>query len=343
MALNVTTQNLQALLQQIAQAQGKAVHDYVQSQGFATEAELQAKINDVLGKIDAITKIDDSDGVETLAEKIQAIQDLLNNEEGAVQEILDRLTSNEKAISDLGTKVDSNYKLISDAIANIKNSVAKNASDISDVKTQVSNIEAEIQDKFSGIDSRVSAAEKAIETLNGDETVEGSVSYEVAKEAARAKAAEAGLSQAIETAKTDAINEAVSQSKTYTDQKVKDAIDNLDVASDSDFQALEQRVTKVESVLNDTTDENGELQKGIVTRVSDVETALTNEKTARETGDAQTLESAKTYTDSKSVQADQIDVNVIVNVFVDALQGTDTSSTDSSTTSSDSSSDGSAL
>jgi len=325
MALNVTTQNLQTLLQQLAQSQGKAIHDYIQAQGFASQVELETKIADVLSKIDAITKIDDSDNVESLAEKIQAIQDVLNSEEGVVQEILDRLTTNEQAISDLNDKVDNNYSLISQALSTLKTSVDKNTADISDVKTSITNIEKDIEEKVSGLDQRIASNEQAIETLNGDASVEGSVDYKVAQEAARAKAAETGLTQSIETAKSEAVSEAVSQANAYTDQKVQDAIDNLDVASDKDFQAIEERVTKVENVLNDTTNENGELEKGLVTKVSDLETGLVNEKAAREAGDTATLEAAKAYTDSTVVQADKIDIDVIVNVFIDALNGNSSS------------------
>jgi polyhydroxyalkanoate synthesis regulator phasin len=343
MALNVTTQQLLDLLKALAAEQGKAVREYVQSQGFATEADLIAKFNEVNAKIDSIIKIDANDGVETLAEKVQALQDLLNSEEGVVQEILDRLTANEKAISDLAAKEASDIKLIQDALAALQTKVDNNTQAISNLQDQVTKEVAELESEIQANAAAIAENKKAIDVLNGDASVEGSVDYKVAQETARAKAAEAGLAQAIETAKADAIKEAVSEANAYTDQKVQEAIDSLDVASDSEFQALEERVTEIENVLNDTTNEDGELEKGLVSQVKDLQTGLANEAAARAKGDEDTLAAAKAYADSVTVKAGDIDVNVIVSVFVDALNGTATATTTTSTDSSTTSTDGTAL
>jgi len=340
MAQNVTTEQLQKALEQLAAAQGKSVREYIQSQGFAKEADVQARINEVLAKIDAITKIDENDGVESLAEKINAIQDLLNSEEGVVQEILDRLTKNEQAVTDLQSNVDNKFKLISDAIEALKTRVTTNETDIASLKTSVSDLNKKVNEEVAGLEEKISSVEQTVNVLTGDETVEGSVANLVKQEADRAKAAESALSKAIETAKTEAVSEAVEQAKTYTDQKVKEAIDNLDVASDQTVQDLKAKVEDIENVLNDTTDENGELQKGLISRVSDNEAKIAKEISDRQAADEQVLAQAKAYTDANTLKAEDLEIDVIVNVFVKALNGEDTTTTSNN---SDSSSDSSAL
>jgi hypothetical protein len=248
MAQNVTTEQLQKALEQLAAAQGKSVREFILSQGFAKEADVEAKINDILAKIDAITKIDDSDGVESLAEKINAIQDLLNNEEGVVQQILDRITQNEKAVSDLSGKVDSNFQLLSDAIDALKKATQSNTDAINSLSSSLDAVKKDLTDKTSAIENEIAAVKSTVDVLAGDETVEGSVKNLIKTEADRAKAAEANLQKAINTAKTDAITSAVSQAKSYTDEQIQKAIDNLDVANNETVADIKNRVESIENV-----------------------------------------------------------------------------------------------
>ncbi|MGE4510081.1 MAG: hypothetical protein AB7D43_03160 [Sulfurimonadaceae bacterium] len=101
MADNVTTEQLELALQQLANQMGLSTVEYVQSLGYETVAEVQTKVNALQTQIDAIVTIDENDGVETLAEKIELLNALLAAEEGATQEILTRLTNIETAIAGL--------------------------------------------------------------------------------------------------------------------------------------------------------------------------------------------------------------------------------------------------
>jgi len=92
--------NFQELLNSLAQSVGQGVNDYVTSRGYATVAELEARFNEVSSQIEAITKIDEGDGVETLAEKIAKINEVVSNEDGVVQQIFDLIVQNETAISE---------------------------------------------------------------------------------------------------------------------------------------------------------------------------------------------------------------------------------------------------
>lgn len=100
MADNVTTQELEDALNQLAESMGVSVKEYVQAQGYSTVEELTNAISNVQSQIDAIVTIDDSDGVETLAEKIKNLNAVLSNDAGELQNILDLIEQNSQAIQD---------------------------------------------------------------------------------------------------------------------------------------------------------------------------------------------------------------------------------------------------
>jgi len=333
MAQNVTTEQLQKALEQLAAQQGQSVHEYVQSQGFAKEADVQAKLNDVLGKINAITKIDADDGVESIAEKINTIQELLNKEDGAVQQILDKITANEKAISDNSTKIDNNFKLLSDAINALKTSVNTNVSDIKALKTDVASVTKKVSDVETTLDGKINEVKTVVDTLSGDETVEGSVANMLKAEADRAKAVEAQLNQAIASGNADAIKQAVAQAKAYTDNAAKEIVENADFASNKVVSGIQDSIAKINSILNDSTDENGNLVPGLVSTVKANTAKIQKEVADRTAAVTNAVAEAKAYTDANTLNAKDLNIEVIVNVFTKALNG------DTTSTSSDNSSD----
>lgn len=105
MAENVTTTELEVALQQLAEQMGLSTVEYVQSLGYETVAEVQAKVDTLQGQIDAIVTIDAEDGIETLAEKIELLNTALNSEEGASEAILTRLTTAENDIDALEAQI----------------------------------------------------------------------------------------------------------------------------------------------------------------------------------------------------------------------------------------------
>ena len=100
MADNVTTQQLEDTLIQLAQSMGVSVREYVLAQGYATTEELMNAISNVQSQIDAIVTIDDADGIETLAEKIKNLNEVLSNDAGELQNILDLIEQNRIAIEE---------------------------------------------------------------------------------------------------------------------------------------------------------------------------------------------------------------------------------------------------
>jgi chromosome segregation ATPase len=263
-------------------------------------------------RLDAIDVIDENDNITSIAEKVKTLNNILSEDGTLAADVLQRIASNNEAIGklttdladevaratqaegNLGERVDDLEAGLSTANASIQanateisgvkalaqanevkrgdlddlNTVAKdsivsavnevngkidaNAASIGDVVNEVSTLNTTVDN----VKSRVTANETAIATLNGDENTDGSVAKK--------------------------IKTAVTQVKTElsaTDQNLQDQIDDLKGSGSGSLGELQGRVEVVENVLNDTTDANGNLVKGLKTRVSDVETAVSTEET----------------------------------------------------------------
>jgi len=324
MAQNVTTEQLQQALEQLAAQQGQSVHEYVQSQGFAKEADVQAKINDVISKVDAISKLETSDA-EKVAEQISAIQDVLNKEDGAVQQILNKIADNAKAISDNNTKIDSNFKLLSDALNTVKKAVDANSKNIEAVKGDVASVTKKVSDVETTLDGKIKEVKTVVDTLKGDETVDGSIASMLKAEADRAKAVETELNKAIASGDADAIKQAVAQAKAYTDDVTKNIVENSDFASNKVVKGIQDNISKINSILNDSTDKDGNLVPGLVSTVKANTAKIQKEVADRTAAVTNAVAEAKAYTDANTLNAKDLNIEVIVNVFTKALNGEATS------------------
>ena len=123
MADNVTTEELETALNDLAESQGKSTVEYVQSQGYSTITELADAINGVQTQITAITEMDADNGVESLAERIAAIKKVLEGEDGTVEDIFKLIQENEAAIAaakvDYDAKIDDAKTLLSNDISSL--------------------------------------------------------------------------------------------------------------------------------------------------------------------------------------------------------------------------------
>jgi len=306
MADNVTTDDLEKALQDLASQMGLSVKEYVESLGYSTVEELSTAISGVQSQIDAITKIDADDGVETLAEKIQAINSVISNSDGEIQQILSLIQENKQLVTDETTRA-------TDVETDLQNQVTANANKTASNETAIANAVQSISDNKSAqdtvnsdVESRLSSAEGTVATLTGDETVDGSIAKAIKGEADRAKAIEAQNAQALADETTRA---------TTKEDDLQAQIDDITGGDTGSISELTDRVGVVEDTLNDTTDENGDLVKGIVTRVTEVETAVTNEVSARVEAVTQALTDAKAYTDENILKASSMDICGIHNKF----------------------------
>lgn len=311
MAQNVTTEQLQEALEQLSQQLGINVHDYVQSQGFADQVEVAKQFTEVNEKINAITELDDN-GVESLAEKIKELQGLLNGEGETVQNILDKLAANEKSISDVKNELEKSVSSLNDSVASLATRVSNIETSITDLNSKINSKVKEVSDELSELQTTQDEVKSKVDTLTAGSDVEGSIDYKMVQEKIRTNAA-------IDDAKSKAIESA----KAYADEK----LENLDLASNEQITSLDDKIETVKSVLNDTTDENGELQKGIVSRLSETEKAVKQNVEAIAKGDAAMLSQAKAYTDSMTLDASKLDISKICNIFASALNSDKTTQT----------------
>jgi len=149
MADNVTTQELEDALSQLAQEMGTSVQEYVQSQGYATVEEMTTALGNLQSQIDAIVTIDDSDGIETLAEKVKNLNELLSNNAGELQNILDLIEQNRQAIEDA---VGGDLTAITDRIAVVENTLNdttdENGNLVKGIVSRVGDVENAVVEKF---------------------------------------------------------------------------------------------------------------------------------------------------------------------------------------------------
>lgn len=129
MAENITTTELETALQNLAEQQGLSVVEYVQSLGYATVASVSTSVESLQAQIVAITELDGENGVESLAEKLKAINAVVTDESGAVQAIYTKIQENKNLVTNeiaratnaelvLNSKIDAN-KSATDTLAEI--------------------------------------------------------------------------------------------------------------------------------------------------------------------------------------------------------------------------------
>jgi len=254
MADNVTTDELQQALVDLATSMGLSVKEYVEG-GFL---DLQTYGTDkaaIIARLDAIDKIDAADGVETLAEKIAAFNQVLSNDEGQLQEIVNLITANSASITAESDRAQAAEAQIAGRVDVVEASAASNAQNITNLSNTVAANKTAADDAISGLDTRVTDNENKLDILNGDDTIVGSVANAVKQEADRAKAAEAANRATSDANIATAKQEAIDAAAAYTDTKtaaVQSQVDDLVTAGNDTaaaVTALQGEVDTVESAV----------------------------------------------------------------------------------------------
>ncbi len=338
MAENVTTEELEIALSDLAESMGLSVVEYVQSLGYATVAEVTAQGGDFQAQLDAITEISDN-GVESLAEKIKAINDVLVDENGVIQAIYTKIQENKQlALDETARATGVEADLQTQVTANL-NKGNSNATAISDLTGVVSANKTASENADSALDTRVIATEGDLTTLKGDATVAGSVAHSVEQERLRAVASEANnraVSDANIASETTRATGVESDLQTQINDitgggessisSLQDALNaeitratGIEAGLRTDVDGANARAAVLEDTLNDTTDADDNLVKGHKTRISDLESGLSAEATARIAELAQTVLDMQAYSDARDLKASSMNMCSIGNKFRSSL------------------------
>jgi len=301
MADNVTTEELELALQELAEGLGLSVKEYVEG-GFLDLTTYGTDKAAITARLDALDIIDGSDGIETLAEKVASLNALLSEDGDLATDILNRIATNTTAIGSVQTQLDG-YVASNDSVqatqdANIAG-LQTSASDLAGV-VSANKTASEAADTL--LADRLTDTEADIAIIDSDVTVVGSTDYKVEQEKLRAVAAEAAnrsVSDAsIATAKQEAIDTAGIVSAAG-DAALQTQIDNLGTASgvtDSVVAALQSEVDASQAALGLETDGSFVSEDGSDTLYDYIKDEL---------GDADTLKKQVRKLAKKAKEADQ--------------------------------------
>ena len=300
MADNVTTTDLETALKNLADSLGLSVKEYVEG-GFLDLSTYGVDKAGILARLDALDKIDSSDNVETLAEKVASLDAMFTENGNLATDVLNRIATNATAIGSVQTDL-TNFKSDVASEQDVqKSNIAANTTSISNLSDTVTANKTAADAALADLQTSVASNTADVSTLKGDDTVAGSVANVVKTETTRAKAAEAAeitaRDAAIATAKTDATTAA----KTYTDNtaaKLQSSIDTLETASTDGAAAL----AAVHSELDATQTGLGLNTDGSFTPVDGTDSL--EEYVQDVSGDANTLKKALRKVARKAKQAD---------------------------------------
>jgi chromosome segregation ATPase len=258
---------------------------------LATEVAAREKLDEDLKKLIA----DETSRAQT-AEKANA--DEIARVNNVLELAVNNNTEGMDSIKELATWVEEHGSAASEMVANIQDNADAIAQEIEDRETAITSVNSAIDSangKINGLDGRMGTAEGKITNLEtAANAVAGQISTAVDAEKVRAEAAEKKLTddlQAEVAARTNAVNAINANIGTVPDGKnLVGMISAAEAAAKADAEGkispLAARVKVIEDdylKAADKTELNG---------------LITAEASARESGDAATLQAAKDYTDS---------------------------------------------
>jgi len=259
MADYVTSEELQDELEKLANDLGISVQellqDYVLKTDYATDKAA------IVARLDALDVIDDADGVETLAEKVAALNAMFTEDGDLATDVLNRIAQNATDITNETTRATGVEDGLRTDVDTANAGVSTNASAISTVSSDLSTEVSRAQDAEAAIQGQVTTNTDKLTTLNGDSTVEGSVAKAVADEAARASAELATEKSNLQTEISDGDAATLTSAKSYADDKMatevsaresadadlQEQIDNLSSEGSDANDALQSEVDALES------------------------------------------------------------------------------------------------
>ncbi len=278
MADYVTAEELQVELENLADELGISVSEALT---IVTDnanllkdrvATNETAITTLQGDVLKIVEVGELDTV-SIAEKIIAINETIGEaSDDVIKSLFDRIAENKSATIAVDAKVEADrsslvtYKQeVSDAQVAQDEKIDANISGLSALDSRVVSNKTASEDRDTALAGRLTDTESSIDTLESDDTVEGSVAHSVKTSVDNAKA---GIKITTDALRVDVDANA-------------QAIDELDGATTTVTDALSSRIKVNEDTLNDTEDADGNLVKGIKTRTADTEAKVVSNKNAQ--------------------------------------------------------------
>jgi len=205
MASNVTTEELEQALKDLAEGMGLSVKEYVEG-GFLNLTTYGTDKAAMIARLDALDVIDSADGVETLAEKVVTLNAIFTENGNLATDVLNRIAANTAAIGAVQNELTS-YKTSNDTVQATQDAnIASLQSGQTALTSTVATNKAASEAADTALASRVTTNEADIAA------VPAAIATAVSTETTRAQAAEAAnassATAAIAVAKQEAIDAA---------------------------------------------------------------------------------------------------------------------------------------
>ncbi|NOQ31685.1 MAG: hypothetical protein GQ570_11240 [Helicobacteraceae bacterium] len=287
--MNMTKEQMEAKLHELAGLMGMSVTEYVTGLGYATVGDVELAVKELDDRIHAITELEDN-GEISLAEKVAQINAVLSTD-GTIENILSLVNGNKSAIQSLNTVVAENYGIYKEWNLKQDSLIANN-------KLSLDNHKVWTETQMGVLHKYVDTNQASINVLDIKVTdMSGTLGEKLDAEISRAKYSEVKV-----------LSDAIAESNQYSDEQ--------DVITRDMIKSLENSVG---DIVNPDT---GEVDKGLETRMSDAETAIV--KLFADTDVALTVSQKETrdYIDANflgSAEIEAIDVNAVNATFRSAL------------------------
>jgi predicted nucleic acid-binding Zn-ribbon protein len=152
MAENTTAMNEEAVKNLVVNT-SKVIKSYIDQQDGKTKVEAQEALSAVEARLqsqlDLISKVDDADGITTLAERLKLAEEALKNGDALV-EVQNRFVSVESAISDITSRI----AAVEDGIAGLNVKIDNNKQAVTDLAGKVA---ADIETAKTDVEAKAKA------------------------------------------------------------------------------------------------------------------------------------------------------------------------------------------
>ena len=214
---NVTTEELDLRLVEFAEGLGLSVYEFVNG-GYVNLTNYTLDMAAINARLNAIDIFNESDGVETVVERLEALRNVFENGDGdLITTVINDIAQNKSDIVAEVARATAAEATLAGRATALETATSANAAAIAAEVTRATGVEAGLRTDVTAVTAQVATNTANIAVLKGNDTVVGSVASAVKAEADRTKAVTGNLNDLTTTAKSNlvaAINELVSTGST---------------------------------------------------------------------------------------------------------------------------------